>query len=101
MNMLCATTIDRDVARDFAGTIRAARALAAKGRAQAESVRQLIRATRLFARVHRSRTDGCAEIDRIHNLTRRAIALGIAPASVHAWSATRYSRVRLETFAHV
>lgn len=102
MNALTAITIERDVARDFAGTLRACRALARKGRAQAESLRTLTTCTREFARVHRDRVDGVAAIDRIHNLAQRAIALGIAPDSVHRWSSARVDRaLHLGVFAHV
>lgn len=97
---LTTETVDRDTARDFATTIRAARALAKQGRAQAEAVRNLVKCTRVFARVHRTQAATFAGFDRVHNLAQRAIAQGIAPPSVHAWAADRYSRVRLETARH-
>lgn len=99
--MSSTTTIDRDHARDFATTLAACRALARKGRAQAEHLRQLTAATRQFARTWRDRLDRFAEIDRIESVALRAIARGVAPTSVHAWTSARYSRVRLEGCTHV
>lgn len=96
------TTIERDSARDFAVTLAACRRLAkTQGRAGAEHVRQLVAATRSFARTMRDTRDRCAEIDRIHDLAQRALARGVAPTSVRTYSESRYARVRLESNANV
>lgn len=101
MTQLTATAIERDVARDFAGTLRACRAFARQGRAQAQAMRVLTACTREFARAHRMRVDGVAAIDRIHNLAQRAIALGVAPTSVTRWHSARVDRaLNLGASAH-